>query len=308
MSHPDQRRAQLPEALERPPQRRLGIPAGVAGSISRSRSSTTDGSVSMTRRRPPPDRRTCPRSSRSPDSTSANPRRTVSSESPVTRASSATPPGPCILASLAAHNRRRRSSHSAPNKRQRSATFASAARSSAAANRSGFGTPLHSPPAPKPLSITPRNPTLVDQRALTPLELGDLLVHAFRPACARAAYRAPSEPHPCAAFASRSDATCTAPSRRSSSPTSPGWVHASASARIRALYFAVNDRRFACSTSSGVRDLPPPARRARQPRIPARLRQAGLRGRRRPPQPLLQLHSCSSPTCPTFLRSRPQGH
>ena len=41
-----------------------------------------------------------------------------------------------------------------------------------------------------------------------------------------------------------------------------------------------------------------PARRARRPRIPARLRLAGLRGRRRQPQPLLQpqLHSCSSPT------------
>ena len=54
----------------------------VAGSISRSRSSTTNGSVSTTGRRPPPDRRTCPRSTRSPDSTSASPRRTVSSESP----------------------------------------------------------------------------------------------------------------------------------------------------------------------------------------------------------------------------------
>ena len=44
---------------------------------------------------------------------------------------------------------------------------------------------------------------------------------------------------------------------------------------------------------------PPPARRARRPRIPARLRLAGLRGRRQP-HPLPQLHSCSSPTCPAF--------
>ena len=44
------------------------------------------------------------------------------------------------------------------------------------------------------------------------------------------------------------------PSRRSSSPTSPGLVHASASARIRALYSAVNERRLACSTSSGSGD------------------------------------------------------
>jgi hypothetical protein len=44
---------------------------------------------------------------------------------------------------------------------------------------------------------------------------------------------------------------------------------------------------------------PPPARRARRPRIPARLRQAGLRDRRQPhPQP--QLHSCSTPTSPAF--------
>jgi len=35
---------------------------------------------------------------------------------------------------------------------------------------------------------------------------------------------------------------------------------------------------------------------------PARLRLPGLRGRRQQPQPLLrlQLHSCSSPTCPAF--------
>ena len=45
---------------------------------------------------------------------------------------------------------------------------------------------------------------------------------------------------------------------------------------------------------------PPPARRARRPRTPARLRRAGLRGRRQQPQPLPQLHSCSTPTCPAF--------
>ena len=86
------------------------------------------------------------------------------------------------------------------------------------------------------------------------------------------------------------------PSRRSSSPTSPGLVHASAFSRISSLYFAVNDRRLACKTSSGSGTPPgPPARRARRPRIPARLRLPGLRGRRQHhPQPWL--HSCSSPT------------
>src|SRR5450755_4958537 len=52
------------------------------------------------------------------------------------------------------------------------------------------------------------------------------------------------------------------PSRRSSSPTSPGAEHASALARISSLYFAVNDRRLACSASSGSGT---PARAARPP-------------------------------------------
>jgi hypothetical protein len=67
----------------------------------------------------------------------------------------------------AAHNRRRRSSHSRPNSSHRSATFPSATRSSTADNLSASGTERHSPGHPQPLHITPGNPTVDTQRALT---------------------------------------------------------------------------------------------------------------------------------------------
>ena len=48
-------------------------------------------------------------------------------------------------------------------------------------------------------------------RSSPPRQLRDLLRRAGRPACARAACRAPSARRPCAACASTSNATCTAP-------------------------------------------------------------------------------------------------
>ena len=79
---------------------------------------------------------------------------------------------------------------------------------------------------------------------------------------------------------------------------SPGFVHASALARISSLYFAVNFQRLACSTNSGSGT---PAAAARPPAPnPARLRLAGLRGRRQQPQPQLQLYSCWTPTSLAF--------
>ena len=107
--------------------------------------------------------------------------------------------------------------------------------------------------------------------------------HAGQPACARSA---PSR------RCLRQHVRCDmySPSRCSSSPTSPGFVHASsaagASCTIRRLSSAVNFRRLACSTNS--RSAPPPRRRARHPRIAARPRLADVRGRRQQPQPLPQ--------------------
>src|SRR4051812_28663377 len=87
------------------------------------------------------------------------------------------------------------------------------------------------------------------------------------------------------------------PSRRSSSPTSPGRVHASARSRISSLYFAVNVRRLACSTSSGSATPSRPGRAAaRSPRSPTA---------RSATWPLAPMVLCSD--IPPRLRSRPQA-
>ena len=155
------------------------------------------------------------------------------------------------------------------------------------------------PGSPRPASSSPAPP----RRARPAGSTRRSARRADRPACVPAACQAPSTRRPCAALRQYVKCDVYSPSRRSSSPTSPGRVQASASARILALYSAVNERRLACSTSSGSDTCPgpeaSPARRARRPRTPARLRRAGLRGRRQQPQPLPQLHSCSSP-CPAF--------
>src|SRR5215212_8017791 len=140
----------------------------VDGSTSRSRSSTTPGSVSLIGLRPPPARRTRPGSGRSPASSSAIPRRIVLSPIPVTRATSATPTAPCERASAAAHSRRRRSSHSDPNSRQRTRTFSSVTRASASFNLSGGSTTHHrSPPRSQLLYIKPAQPPIDDRQALS---------------------------------------------------------------------------------------------------------------------------------------------
>ena len=70
----------------------------------------------------------------------------------------------------------------------------------------------------------------------------------LRPRCLPSSFNAPAS----RCFRQYVKCDVYSPSRRSNSPTtSPGLVHASALARISALYFAVNFRRLACSTSSG---------------------------------------------------------
>jgi hypothetical protein len=96
------------------------------------------------------------------------------------------------------------------------------------------------------------------------------------------------------------------PSRRNSSPTSPGRVHASASARIRALYSAVNERRLACSTNSGSATpsgaARPPAPNP-SPATPRWSSRPAAAASTAAPAPFV-LVSCMS----GVLRSRPQGH
>ncbi len=80
---------------------------------------------------------------------------------PVRQASSATPPGPCVLASLAAHSRRRRLSHSGPN-------TASTRRSSPQRHDRVPPTTAQAParnvilhPCPKPFTQRPENQQLM---------------------------------------------------------------------------------------------------------------------------------------------------
>jgi hypothetical protein len=150
-----QRPGELDQALRRPPQRRLGIPA--RDRIDQPLEIREQRRIVLGQRlAAPPGRRTRPGSTRSPDSSSASPRRTVSSEIPVARTTAPTPPGPCELASAAAHNRRRRSSNSGANNRHRSAILACANRAAKSPNLDGSSlTPPGLPPDPKTLHITP---------------------------------------------------------------------------------------------------------------------------------------------------------
>jgi len=83
-------------------------------------SASSVGSVSVSGLRPPPGRRTRPRSSVPPDSNSQIPVRIVSTAIPVARATAAIPPRPAERASAAAHNRRWRSLSSPAIARNRS--------------------------------------------------------------------------------------------------------------------------------------------------------------------------------------------
>ena len=127
MTHPHQRLAKLGQARGRPPQRRLGIP---------SRRGIDQPIQIPDHRRVDLNDRPAPTTS-SPHLATLQALAALKLGQPATdcllgkaRATSATPPGPCVLASLAAQIRRLRSSHSGPNNRQRSAIFVSATRSS----------------------------------------------------------------------------------------------------------------------------------------------------------------------------------
>jgi len=85
-----------------------GSPEAV-GSTKLSRSSSSLGSRSAFRLRPPPDRRTRPAPGEPPSSNSRRPRTIVEYEIPVARATIAMPPYPMARASVAAQMRRLRS-------------------------------------------------------------------------------------------------------------------------------------------------------------------------------------------------------
>src|SRR5208337_3712401 len=96
---------------------RTGSPS-VAGSTRRLRSSSSVASVSVNDRGPPPSRRTWPGASGGA-SRSFSPRPMVLRASPVTLDTAARPPHPAARASLAANNRRPRSSRFEPSASQR---------------------------------------------------------------------------------------------------------------------------------------------------------------------------------------------
>ena len=112
MAHGDKRRRQLVETLRHPQQRPDRV-ASVAGSTRRLRSSSSVASVSVKGRGPPPLRRTCPASGGA--SRSFSPRSMVLRASPVMFETAARPPHPPARASLAANNRRPRSSRFEPS-------------------------------------------------------------------------------------------------------------------------------------------------------------------------------------------------
>ena len=92
---------------------RVGSP-NVAGSMRRLRSSSNVASRSSFRRGPPPSRRTRPRTSGGA-SRSFKPRSMVLRANPVMRETAARPPRPAARTSLAANNRRPRSSRFEPS-------------------------------------------------------------------------------------------------------------------------------------------------------------------------------------------------
>ena len=88
------------------------------------------------------------------------------------------------------------------------------------------------------------------------------------------------------------------PSRRNSSPTSPGLVHASAFARISRLVLRRERPALGLLDQLGVRH---PRRRGAPAGPESQLGYASLVfAAGGSPHPLPQLHSCSSPTCPAF--------
>ena len=157
MPHPHQRHAQLPEALGRPPQRRLGIAA--RGRIDQPiqilnhqrirldhrPTATTrpahlpalDPLAGLNLGQPAPDRLL-----REPSHT----RKQRHTTRPMRLGLARRPQPPAALVTLRAEQ-----TPALRDLRLRQTI-------SAAANRSGSGTPLHSPPAPKPLSITQQTP------------------------------------------------------------------------------------------------------------------------------------------------------
>ncbi len=120
----------------------------VTGSTKRSRSSITVGSERSSGGLPPPGRLTRPGSSTSSLSSSARPRLTVDSETPVARTTAAIPPRPAERASTATHNRRPRSSNT---RRSRNARYRSAIPASST-------TPPTSTPQPQTLQLFMREP------------------------------------------------------------------------------------------------------------------------------------------------------
>ena len=84
---------QRAQALRRPPQRQLGIAAGV-GVDQPLEIAISVGSASASRLRPAPGRRTRPGSSLSPRSSSARPRAIVERAIPVARETADVPPRP----------------------------------------------------------------------------------------------------------------------------------------------------------------------------------------------------------------------
>ncbi len=78
-----------------------------------------------------------------------------------------------------------------------------------------------------------------------------------RPACGPASSDSDRIARPLdAPCASWPDGSCTRPSRRSSRPTSPRWVHRSAASRIRSRYSAVNCRLVGLASTSGSGTAP----------------------------------------------------